>query len=116
MTNVSNSLSQGNMRKQQRQITLSHTQEERWVAVCLGDYRHVGCSHFKSVRRVPYADIRQEGVPANMGYAKPDRKLTVTQQQASQVRMGMTIKSKVLMGISESMSFVATARWYISQL
>lgn len=92
-------------------MTLSHTQEERRVAVCGRDCRHVGCSHFKSVRRVLYEAIRQERIQANTQYAKPDRKLRVTQQQASQLRMRVNIKSKVLMRISGSVSFVATAQW-----
>lgn len=92
-------------------MPLSHSQEERKVAVCWRDYRHVGCSHSTSVRRVLYEAIRQERIQANTGYAKADRKLRVTQQQASQLRMRGNSKSKVLMRISGSLSFVATARW-----
>lgn len=74
MTNVSNSLSQGNMRKQQRQMTLSPTQEERRAAECLRDYKHVGCTHFTSVRRVLHETIRQGRIQANAEYVKADRK------------------------------------------
>lgn len=92
-------------------MPLSHTQEERKVIVCWREYWQVGCSHSTSVRRVLYEAIRQERIQANTGYAKADRKLRVTQQQASQLRMGMNSKSKVLMRISGSLPFVATAWW-----
>jgi hypothetical protein len=55
-------------------MTLSPTQEERRAAVCLRDYRHVGCPHFKSVRRVFHELIRQGRIQANTGYVKADRK------------------------------------------
>lgn len=73
--------------------------------MCLRDYRHVGCTHFKSVRRVLHEATRQ----ANTGYVKADRKREGESATGFSAQNGK--KSKVLMRKSGSVSCVAKAWW-----